>query len=537
LTQRSAKDTGSEPAIDVPTFDEQVVVTFGHQANVPLASMGNRSGVRLSIEQLSFLLACLLIGAAVAAGFLEPLAAMFRTIPNDYNEGWNAFWADAAMHGRALYPAPDSDIANNYPPLSFFIVGAVGYLVGDDLFAGRLVSLVSFAVVTMCIYLWLKASGSSRRLAMFGASLFVALFIAWAPDYIANDDPQLLAHAIMMTGLLVLWRGNLTTSSVVAAAVLMLCAGFTKHLLIPLPLVTTVWLALHARRQFIVWMLASAVTALLLCGATYALYGPSFVADLLSARLYSTYRALKRAREVIVLCWPAIILMLVIVVQLYRSRDRARLADRALFAVLYALAAGVIGAFSAGGAGVDRNSFFDFLIGASLCAVLGLEALQALRKRGSSGSSGAWVSAAVICALGALVVPLTYRVLNRLTAEEHQLQTLGAREADAREVIRLIKGLGPGRAACETLSLCYWANAGFQVDFFMYGQKLQMGVLPPSSCKDVFLAPQMRLVQLEKYRGEPVSGRLPASCNDVIHEHYRVLRDSPFSVLLARNDG
>src|SRR4029077_12084467 len=126
-----------------------------------------------------------------------------------------------------------------------------------------------------------------------------------------------LAHAIMMTGLFVLWRGNLTTSSVVAAAGLMLCAGFTKHLLIPLPLVTTVWLALHARRQFIVWILASAVTALLLCGATYALYGPSFVADLLSARLYSTYRALKRAREFIVLCWPAFILMLVIVVQLY----------------------------------------------------------------------------------------------------------------------------------------------------------------------------------------------------------------------------
>lgn len=524
--QRSAKDTGPELSIDVPTRDEQ--------ANVPVARMRGRSGVPLvSIEQLSLLLACLLICVSAVAGFLEPLLTMSRAIPNDYNEGWNAFWADAAMHGRALYPAPDSSIANNYPPLSFFIVGAVGYLVGDNLFAGRLVSLVSFAIVTLCIYLWLKTSGSSRRLAIFGASLFVASFVAWAPDYIGNDDPQMLAHAIMMTGLFVLWRGSLSTSSVVAASVLMLCAGFTKHLLIPVPLATTVWLALHARRQFVVWMLTSTVTALALCGATYALYGLSFFVDLSSGRLYSTHRASIRTREVIALCWPAIILMLLIVVQLCRSRDRARLADRGVFAVLYSIIAGLLGAFSAGGAGVDTNAFFDFLIGASLCAVLGVEALQALKMR---TSPGALLSAAAICALGVLVVPLTCRMSNRLTAEERDLQTLGAREADAREAIRLIKGLGPGRVACETLSLCYWAKAGFQVDFFMYGQKLQMGVLPQSSCEAVFLAPQMRLVQIEKHMGEPVSKRLPAACNDVIHEHYTVLRDSAFSVLLARND-
>jgi hypothetical protein len=224
---------------------------------------------------------------------------------------------------------------------------------------------------------------------------------------------------------------------------------------------------------------------------------------------------------------------LVIVAHLWRSWNGTRLADRAVLAVLYASIAGMLGAFSAGGAGVDKNAFFDFLIAASLCAVLGLEALQAIKMR---GSPDARLSTAAICALGLLVVPLTYRVLNRLTAEEHDLQTLEAREADARETIRLIRDLGPGRSACETLSLCYWANAGFQVDFFMYGQKLQMGLLPQSSCEAVFLAPQMRLVQLEKYRGEPVSRRLPASCNEVIHDHYTVLRDSAVGVLLVRND-
>ena len=52
------------------------------------------------------------------------------------NEGWNAYYADAAMGaagadggGRAraapLYPPTDTLIVNNYPPLSFYVVGAL----------------------------------------------------------------------------------------------------------------------------------------------------------------------------------------------------------------------------------------------------------------------------------------------------------------------------------------------------------------------------------------------------------------------------
>src|SRR5579862_2788401 len=148
--QGTAKDLQPGLSADAPALDEPPLATFDRHAKVQAVRTRGRSALPLvSIDQLSFLLACLLIGVAVAAGFAEPLLAMFRRIPNDYNEGWNAFWADAAIHGRALYPAPDSDIANNYPPLSFFIVGAVGYLVGDSLFAGRLVSLVSFVIVAI----------------------------------------------------------------------------------------------------------------------------------------------------------------------------------------------------------------------------------------------------------------------------------------------------------------------------------------------------------------------------------------------------
>ena len=106
----------------------------------------------------------------------------------------------------------------------------------------------------------------------------------------------------------------------------------------------------------------------------------------------------------------------------------------------------------------------------------------------------------------------------------------------ADQVSRARSGFDPGAfsEACETLSLCYWADNGFEVDFFGYGQKLETGALPLSSCEKVFLAPQMRLVQIDKYRGEPASMRLPRACNEFIQSHYTVLLDTELYVLFAR---
>src|SRR3981081_31218 len=58
-------------------------------------------------------------------------------------EGWNAYFQDAAASGARLYPASDALIVNNYPPLSFYVIGLLGKGLGDDLFVGRALSLVS----------------------------------------------------------------------------------------------------------------------------------------------------------------------------------------------------------------------------------------------------------------------------------------------------------------------------------------------------------------------------------------------------------
>src|SRR3954451_7227709 len=83
----------------------------------------------------------LLLGVIVF-GMIRPLLSIGRYLPLDPNEGWNAYFADAAIHGGVLYPTADALITNNYPPLSFYFVGAVGYLMGDNIFAGRIVALL-----------------------------------------------------------------------------------------------------------------------------------------------------------------------------------------------------------------------------------------------------------------------------------------------------------------------------------------------------------------------------------------------------------
>jgi hypothetical protein len=81
------------------------------------------------------------LGLIAVLSALWPSYRAFLDIEVDENEGWAAYHADAAMGRSALYPSRDQLITNNYPPLSFYIVGALGRLIGDTVLAGRLLSL------------------------------------------------------------------------------------------------------------------------------------------------------------------------------------------------------------------------------------------------------------------------------------------------------------------------------------------------------------------------------------------------------------
>jgi hypothetical protein len=455
----------------------------------------------------------LLLGV-IAFGMIRPLLSIGRYLPLDPNEGWNAYFADAAIHGGVLYPAADALITNNYPPLSFYLVGAVGYLMGDNIFAGRIIALLSLLFVAWSIYYWLRSTGTAARFSVLAALIFLAYTVTYARDYVAMNDPQWLAHALTMAGLLFVWKSEGDTRRLIVGAALLMTAGWTKHLLIPLPLTVSLWLLWSSRAAFVKWAASATVTLALFAVMAWWLFGPRMFESLREPREYMRWKAILEATTALRFFAPMAILWLLALVQ-------GRPGERLTFVSAYLVISGVVALFAAGGAGVDVNSFFDALIALCLATGLALEVLSVPRERWSAAAAGALG----IC----LVVYLS------ITAklELRDLRNLEADERTALQYIEIIRADGHDRAACEMLDLCYWAKSAFMIDFFYFGQKIKTGVLPRTACADTFEHGDITLVQLEanpRWRAK----LLPNDCDALIMHRYHPIRESNFGPLLAR---
>src|SRR5947207_14236784 len=78
------------------------------------------------------------------------------------------------MGKMPLYPSVDQLITNNYPPLSFYIVGLVGRFIGDPVLAGRLLSLVAVVAIGTAIALGVRRRGGSAVAAGSSGAVCVA---------------------------------------------------------------------------------------------------------------------------------------------------------------------------------------------------------------------------------------------------------------------------------------------------------------------------------------------------------------------------
>src|SRR5689334_6905809 len=73
-----------------------------------------------------------ILAIGVLAGIARAALIVPLRVPLDPNEGWNAYHAMAAIGRGNPYPPAYSFMVDNYPPLSFYIVGFFGSWVGDN---------------------------------------------------------------------------------------------------------------------------------------------------------------------------------------------------------------------------------------------------------------------------------------------------------------------------------------------------------------------------------------------------------------------
>lgn len=375
----------------------------------------------------------------------------------DPNEGWNAFHALEAMRGIGLYPSPDALTGNNYPPLSFYLVGALGELLGDQIVAGRIVSLVAIAGIACLIPACIRRLGARAE---WAPATGVILFLGYnciARGYVALDDPQWLGHFFMACGLWVLLRHYTgqegSDGRIVLAALLTLAGALTKHNLIAFPIGTAWWLAMADRRAFGLWCAVLVLGLALSAALCWWLYGPNlFVGMFAAPRTYSLVGMLAKGTPYALLLLPAVLCARPILHGLAWS-------DPAALPLLIAAVAVPTGIVERSGAGVSYNAHFEAMIALSMLAPLGLDRLGGRR---------------LTLGIALLLLPLLIE-LPRIVTDN--LDELGSRQdtADAwADAIQRVRAL-PGPVACENQALCYWAGKGSQLDFFRSGQRLALG--------------------------------------------------------------
>jgi len=396
------------------------------------------------------------LGIAVLAGFFRAVLVAPLRVPLDPNEGWNAYHAAAALAGNP-YPPANSFLINNYPPLSFYVVGLLGSSIGDHVLAGRCVSLA--AVVGICLFI---AIAMRRMTASWCAAIFAALLFATTllltSDYVGMDDPQLLGHAFQLAGLLFVIRKPRATAAAISAALLFVAGGLVKHNLFALPLATLVWLYVFHRRgalSFAAGLLVCSIATLI---ATNAVLHVNLLHQLNSAREFSFAQMKTSALQ-----WfpaAAVPLCALLWLLLQCARDEA-----AVLVSLYAALSIATGALSLGGAGVDVNAMFDSDIALALATGLTISRLLA----------GQWQVAAQVFSVSC-VIPFAVIALRATDWRDKSfwLQPMRDETALAKEDIAFLHGRG-GPAMCENQTFCFWAGKSATVDVFNLDQQFQTG--------------------------------------------------------------
>ena len=415
-------------------------------------------------RRLFILITCLGLIAALSA--LWPIYRSFLNIDIDLLEGWNAYYADAAMGRMPLYPSSGRLITNNYPPLSFYIVGLLGRVIGDTVLAGRLLSMVAVAVCAAVIALIIRRLGGTATAAGIGAAYFTATMCRFFTDYVGMNDPHLLAQAVMALGFLAFLRAMARNRGYAMPILVMAVSGFIKHSIIVMPLTAMIWLGIHRPRQ----MLRSGLFAFCVIAAGFALcfcaFGPDFFANMTSPRAF----LLKHA-------WGAVGHLQWVVVGLvtWGYVGITRRADPGVqLCSLMILLSLLVFFIKKTGDGVAHNAQFELVF--SVAVGVGLAFAHApflpLARRYSPDT----LRFVVLLAICVRLVASTRLEPVRLLADPGFHAEIAARERAMSATMARIKTI-PGDVVCSTLA-CYKAGKPFVVDPFNCRQRMMARKLP-----------------------------------------------------------
>ena len=443
-----------------------------------------------------------------------------------YNEGWNAYQAAHAFGGEPLYPSLEAAVSNNYPPASFYIVGGLGKILGDNIIAGRVIALAAFIFVGIDIG-WIVAKRFGQPVVgLFVSFFFLATFGYYYSDYIAIDDPQMLGHAVQITALVWLLyscrnnhQNKYKYSSVPTAGISLLIAFslLIKHNLLALPAAIALWLFFHNRRSG--FLFVAIVTGVIITSFSLfnVIYGPNFLSGLLETpRAYWPVGSrLNMQLWLTPQSWLIGLGAFVVMTQ-WRDAGVQLLGLFAGFALIW-------GTAIAGAAGVTYNAVFDVTI--ALCLLSGW-ALGALGGAADAQRRSLWFSQSQFSAAIALSLVLLFTLPPQLKALRTAVPDAKSLAERSAEDIALIASF-EGKVVCEELAMCYFAGKPAEIDLFNFGQKLKSGLISEADWLKRLEHQEFSLLYLRSFSAR-LSVRLPASSYQAIEKYYEPFRQSNY---------
>ncbi len=383
----------------------------------------------------------------------------------DVDDSWNAYNADAAFGPRPLYPAPGDLIVNNYPPLSFYLIGSLAKLGLDATYVGRALSLLGAVVSSAAAAICIRQLGGKTSSALLGGPWMLATMARFYDGYVGVNDPHLPAIALTTSALAWFLVRHGRGKAAEPAVILMAVAGFYKHTLIATPLSALIWLASICRRASMRAALIGAAVSALGFGLCVTLFGTAFIDQLMFVREYSPLRPLNMSGR---LQWiaPGLVLWTI-----WALRAPASVAKR--FTQIYipfSLAAFLLQSV---GEGVGDNSQFELV---AACAIgLGLAFEGASLVFGQRLGAVRSKLAILAVLIARLLFSTRMEAYLLLASPQYRALFPAAAQVVTEEAARV--RVIPGPVVCSNAAVCRLAGKPFVLDRFAMEQRIRTGRL------------------------------------------------------------
>jgi hypothetical protein len=390
------------------------------------------------------LLLLALVSAFAVLTAIYPMAAAFYRFEADYSEGWHAYNTLTVARHLPLYGVKYGWTNVNYPPLFYFVTAHLAWLTPDYLLMGRGLALISFAacIAFVAMIVW-KLTGAIAP-ALFGGSFCVALFCTQATMRIGNNEPNMLACAFCLGGLLLYLtkRDALSFGWIASIVLLFVIGGNFKHNLIEFPLAVFVDLCLLSRRRAAYYFLTAIPLVALSIYLILVYGGPFFLAAVL----------VKRGIDLSIIDFPMAVI-LPITVAFFWAIAKCRTGIRRPLLALLLVGLVVDFGFSIG-IGVGVNIFFGTFFAISILMGLLLDETWKATPAWFASMPRLWRWGVPVFLCSSLALSFFLSGQFHLASRQAELREKQTRFAAE---VAFLKA-HPGPAICESLLRCFDAG-------------------------------------------------------------------------------